>query len=388
VKICFIFGKMMLGGRDFDFANLYESPRGLTGSEVSCIRYATEMAKRGHDVSLFVDSGKAPTVPSYQGVKLGNPATFKNEAGSFDVAIAWSEPNYLRLVPPHVLRLVDQQINDYNYCAPGFDAFVDAYMALSEPLKKHLAGKSWAWPHARNADFDMHPEKWEILPNGCDPTEYGKGPRVPGRMAYLSSPDRGLHLALEVFPRIKARVPSAHLKVYYHGLKEWAERVSGASNEKDGPWMELGQRARYITRAMRRLEGKGVEYVGSTSRVGIARALDEAEIELYPCDTVSFTEGFGNSVVEGCASGALPVISGADAFEHIYGNSVPMVPGQAGEHLGAYVELVVRALTDRAWADEWRQKARALAEEHAWPKLAPRLEEIITRRMAQKGAAA
>ena len=54
MRIMFIYGPFSLGRRPIDFDNLEQSPRGLTGSEVSCVRYALAMAARGHAVTLAV----------------------------------------------------------------------------------------------------------------------------------------------------------------------------------------------------------------------------------------------------------------------------------------------------------------------------------------------
>ena len=53
MKIAFQFGKLLHAGRTLDFSRLWEDPRGLTGSEVACVCFAREMAKRGHSVTFF-----------------------------------------------------------------------------------------------------------------------------------------------------------------------------------------------------------------------------------------------------------------------------------------------------------------------------------------------
>ena len=151
--------------------------------------------------------------------------------------------------------------------------------------------------------------------------------------------------------------------------------VNGGEVEKG--LTETGYRARYIAQAIRRLDGCGIQAVGSTSRADMAREMAQAECLAYPCDPIRWTEGFSVTTLEGCASGAVPVISKADALGSIYAGLPTLIDVPLRENVQAFTDGVVRVLTDEPYAEHAREVGRAIAERHAWPKLTEQLEELI-----------
>lgn len=361
LKIAFVYGPFAIGNRQIDFTNLWDSPRGLTGSELSCIAISREMAKMGHHVSFFVQN---PNASGFDGVTLMEYANLGVETRGYDAVCSWNEPDVLRSVDPSAVRLVNQQLNDFGYCQPGFDDFVDVYTSPSESHMEYIRSHT------------PSPHKWTVLPNGCDPDLYDIGLKVPGRVVYASSPDRGLHLLLQIWPTIKRSVPHAELRVFYN-MDDWISRFVPQEHHHIPDFVEFGRRARYIDLAMKRMSGLGVRRVGSVSRRQMAREMSEAEVLAYPCDTVRFTEGFSVTTMEACASGAIPVISSVDSLGQIYGSHVPTVQSPVRDRLGEFTEFVVRSLNDRDFRESVRDKSLSLAKAHRWSLLASRLEEII-----------
>ena len=179
MKIGFLYGDKILYGRWIDFSHVWDSPRGLTGSELSCLCFAREMKRRGHDVSLFIHNDGGPS--EWDGVKLFRSDQIGMLDSSYDVAYSWNEPDLLRGMSRDTLKMVNQQLNDFNYAQAGFDEFVDVYTSPSESHKQyHMAGGG-SMPHLRTTD-----SKWEVLSNGCDPDQYRDGPRIPGSVIYAS----------------------------------------------------------------------------------------------------------------------------------------------------------------------------------------------------------
>ena len=63
-----IYGQFSVAGRRFNMNNLWDDPRGLTGSEVSFFSLSRELAKT-HNISIFtIHSTKEPTV--WEGCKV------------------------------------------------------------------------------------------------------------------------------------------------------------------------------------------------------------------------------------------------------------------------------------------------------------------------------
>ena len=105
MKIAITFGPQSLAFRKtLDFANIYDDPRGLTGSEYGVIRVAEELAALGHETTLFTHTSDT----EWHGVKL-RPLEARGES-EFDVAISWSEPDTLREVKAKV-RVLYQMLN-------------------------------------------------------------------------------------------------------------------------------------------------------------------------------------------------------------------------------------------------------------------------------------
>jgi hypothetical protein len=129
-----------------------------------------------------------------------------------------------------------------------------------------------------------------------------------------------------------------------------------------------------IAKIKRGLTLPGVTVIGGISRNDLARELAEAELQLYPCDPVTWTEGFSCSTLESCAAGALPILMDSDAMGQIYGTACPTA---ARGDLAQWSSLALRALTVPQWANRHRERARQLALSYAWPALAEKLEEAI-----------
>lgn len=378
MRLAFLFPPMILDGRAIDFPNLWTASRGTTGSEVVVLAFAKEMAARGHEVALYIPG---PNAREWDGVRLRPFHDIVRDADDVDAVCSLVDVNILRKLSPKPLRLVFQQLSNFSYGEPGFDEFVDVYVNNSEPNRRHF-----------ERHYPQTVGKWVVLPNGCYPDEYKittSDYKTPGLCAYTSSPDRGLHVAFQEWSRIRRAVPHAELWVYYFALQrfvaEWRSRAEDPRIMSPDV-VELVRRAHYIDHAIPVLEKHGVRVMGATSRAQLAADLSRTEVLAYPCDTTAWTETFSCSTLEACAAGALPIISDVDAFGEIYGGHVPMVKSPAIAHAREWSDLVIRALTDKPWADEWRAKARALAEAHAWPKLAANLETIILDGIAKKPA--
>lgn len=378
MRIAFLYGRFSLGNRPFDFDALYEAPRGLTGSELSCVEYAQAMRDRGHEVSLVVGQPMLPR--EWEGLTVCQLDNAKL-VDEHDAVISWNEPNLFFETAEKPLRVVNQQLNDFGYCRPGWESVVDV---VTSPSAHHLEFLRKQAPDVR---------AWEVLPNGCDPALYEERERIPGRVVWASSADRGLHRLLECWPEIKHRAPEASLRAFYNFTANDFDELEAVGPNVHPDLLEIAQRKRYIRHAMARLAGPrwDVEHVGSVGRERMRIEFEKSMVLGYPCETIRYTEGFSVTTMEACASSCLPVITDVDALGQIYGGAVPMVrldaDGLSRAKLGEFVDLVVRGLTDEAWRREQTAACRALAEKHAWPTLAGRLEEILREGIARKSGA-
>ena len=368
MKLAFLFGPLPVGDRPLDFSAIETSDRGLTTARTAHSSiYTRPVHERGHEVVLHVD--KQPGPFEWDGIDIRRFDSRWMFTSYYDAVLSWCQPELLQRCDPSSLRVCDQQLNNFDSAPAGFERHVDLFLAPSRSLADRLQA--------------MVPGKstWRVAPNGCDPNAYG-GEKVPGRCVYTSSPDRGLHLVLQEWPKIRAAVPHATLRIFYH-LDRWL-RDAPHNAVPEYSMRERAQRAKYINAVLSELKKIGVEVVGSVSRKRLAAELSAAEVLAFPCDTIAYTEGFSVATLEGCASGALPIITDIDALGSIYGGSVPMVAAEIENRVSEWSDFVVRTLTDAPWAAEWRRKAGLLADRHAWPVLAARLEALLEEGIARK----
>jgi glycosyltransferase involved in cell wall biosynthesis len=377
MRIGFIFSAWSTGHRPINFNELFSSQRGLTGSDLGICVVAKEFVKLGHDAHLFIAHENKETKPkTWEGVKLHNIEDLNADTTcNFDVLISWSDPNVFFSTSTRPLKLVFQMLNDFTYCNPNFDQLVDHWIVVCEMLKDHLLTMYNAPP----------PEKWSIVPLGCDPSWYKEVPRIPGRVVWTSSADRGLHLLLQEWPKIKAAVPEAHLKVFYNFNYGSIMSVEPSDINRHPHITEMAQRARYMIDAMKKLKPLDVEHVGSISRDRMAQELSEAMVLAYPCSTIAFSEGFSVSILESCAAGVFPVISGTDCLGSIYKDIIPVVDAPVEHYMQEFSDLVIKGLTDEPYRQEVITKAKSFAAKHTWHETAKKLEEVIKNHPKYKG---
>src|SRR5258708_6926648 len=187
MKIAAVYGRFCSGGPGvFDVANLYTSTgKGLTGSESFFWNTVRGLAERGHEVQAFADvADEMEHVPT-----LAGAAAFKLESGGrlrqdVDAVLGWNEPDLLRLMPPTALRVCVQQLNDFDYCSPDFDQFVDLYAFPSETHRTFMLS------HGRRDGMKLDRAKTVVMPNCLNLEMYdGLESRRPHSVAYCSSPD-------------------------------------------------------------------------------------------------------------------------------------------------------------------------------------------------------
>lgn len=365
MKIAILLGNLSVGARPLNFSNIFTNPRGLTGTDLSFCMISRELVKLGHDVSMFTVHTDSNNLITWEGAKLYKIEERFSINESFDVIISINDPNDLRNLNTKPLRICWQFLNDFNYCQSGYDEFVDMYLT---PCQMHME-------HVQK--LSPSPDKFEILALGCSP-EWYEEQKIPGRIIYCSSADRGLHWALQIFPEIKKAVPNATFKIFYHLEYGSLEDIDPKSTTDHPHIVELGNRIRYIRENLKKLSHLGVEHVGSVSVEEMKKQMNEAEILLYPVDPVAFSEGFSLSILSAHASGVIPVITDADCIGSIYKDSGSLMIEQPIKNkLKEYTELAIKVLTDKKFATEAKDKCKQFANQYLWPDIAKKLEQVI-----------
>ena len=382
-----------------EFGTARQDPRGLTGSEYGFLRIAEELAAMGHDVFAHTVTSEAPG--EHRGVKL---RAIDAPIEPCDAMISLNEPDALRVAPAGAFRVALYWVNDLTGVRTGIGDVVDLWCSPSAPhLEQFRTNPAWhrvqvSPTHPDGAEtFRFDDSKWCVIPLGCDPeklrAEYccddtlcsnaekieREWSKIPGKVIYSSSPDRGLHWLLQEWPAIKAAVPHATLNIFYR-LGPW---LRGFDQTPHYPPIEpLRYCANYIEECLRRYQergGMGITVRDSVSRDVIEKEMANAEVFAYPMQTTTWSEGFSCSTLEACAARACPVTTDCDAFGGVYGETLPLVHIEDG-WVATWRDQVIRALTDKDFRDGVNEKARAFAEKLTWRKTAERIVAEIEER--------
>ncbi len=353
MKIALVLGSFSIGTRPLDFEHLYDSPRGLTGTDLCFIRLGEELRKLGNEVEMIHNVNRL------------------NIDESFDAVISINEPNLLIGISPKIKRILYMMLNDFSFVQPGFNEWTDLYIGVCQQHSDYVEKQ---YPETKG--------KWATVPLGCDPELY-KDERVSGRVVWCSSADRGLHWLLQQWPEIKAAVPEASLRIMYHfnyGAMDQIE--AGSISPQGGPYhhhiQEMAQRIRYMKDAIKKLKDLGVEHVGSVSREQMVKEWNEASVFAFSTDTVAFSEGFSVSTLEGHASFTVPVLTSCDCLGGIYKDSgCSMIEAPVQDHLKEFTDAVIRGLKDKEHADAVIAKCRDFAANHTWKQCAYKINKLV-----------
>lgn len=397
MKIVTVFPRSACG-RPINPNALYTDKRGLTGSEAAWIETGRVLGEHGCEVTFYGNFSE----PNER-YRSDEDPSLPIDCAEADAILSWVRPEPLKYGGPKTLRVYAQQCNDFAACEEGWEQYVDFLLAPSCSSAENLAPQT-----------SLPREKFRVFHNGVrlqdfplDKTigsEYRSFPKVPGRLLWASSHDRGLHWALQSYqqvrkPMIDRRFRDAYpplelsLHVAYNRLG--MEAMAGIpENALPMHVAELGRRSRYCLQHLPQLESAGVKTLGSMSRQDMVREMQEAQILMYPCDPVNWTEGFSSSVLESMAAGALPVLCFSDAFPELWEGACPgMYPvdtytsdGSRDPMRFSYREHIytgiVRALltgltVEGKTLDDWRALARARAEVFDWDNLVPALGAFL-----------
>lgn len=293
---------------------------GIGGSETAVVHIAKKFAEKGYRVDVYNGAERFEGV--YDGVGYFDPGRLR--AGEkCDVLVSWRNPGAYQLPVEAKTRLC--WLHDLNY-GPGAGpdlAKFDRVMGVSQWHADHLA-----------QTYDL--TNVDYVPNGIDLSRFGEVKKVPFRVVYGSSPDRGLKLLLALWPLVVAVEPEATLHIAY-GWENIDKRIANG----DQHFADLKRDVTERIDAM-----PSVTWRGRLPQDELARFYGEAWVWAYPSD---FLEVSCITAMEAMAGGAVPVTSAAGALKETIGD--------AG--------YVVGAATD----PDGRKRLAALPHSRAWQEV-------------------
>lgn len=324
--------------------------KGLGGRETALVKLAQEFAAAGLDVYAFVPRGDEGIRRDDDGVRwLPNGYVIEMAVAlDVDVFISWENTQVLEELRQNGyegVTAIEMQVAHLESHDPDVKVSTNAdYVCV---LSK------WA------ADFfvEQHPDchdRMLVFPNGIDLRrfEVAHNHAVPHptteemsdfHFIYSSSPDRGLHHLLAMWPAIYDRImaeygTSAHLHICY-GVENFLQGSQWNHRED-------GERAREINRL---LGQHNVVYHGKIGQDELAALMLDCDLMLYPCDTMSPTETGCISICEALAAGT-PVVTtdcdciGPDYHEVTTQINLPFWQPTLEAGYMAYIEAIMDAL--------------------------------------------
>lgn len=324
---------------------------GLGGSETAVVRLAEQLVDKGLRVMVY-----GPSEGAWNGVFFRHYSKWVpgNPVMAF---ISWRHPEVFDLPMHAQMKYLWMHDTD---AGPNLTEErakkIDGVMALSKWHVDHLT--------------EMYPfldGKCFIVGNGIDPKRFWEDRwdplayvRNPHKFVYLSSPDRGLLKALEIWPRIKAELSDAEFHIFYgwenydkmRGSQEWKLSVMAAARQPGVVWRgRIGQKA-------------------------LAQELMQSSVMLYPSDP--FCETFCIAALEAQAAGCVPVTRDNGALPETNARGI-LVPNDASDE--AWCTSAVKATETK---DSRRQFLHEWAITQSWDAVAVRLMNNMRSRMPKE----
>jgi glycosyltransferase involved in cell wall biosynthesis/tetratricopeptide (TPR) repeat protein len=267
---------------------------GLGGSETAVVHVAKHLSRSNTRVTVFAE---------YEGIRDGvryrSHKKWRPDIPSW-LLIGWRHP-----------EIFDQPTGANHNWIWLHD--VDAGDRITEETMQRvdtiLVVSEWHKAHVLERYPFLKPEQVVIVYNGIDPERFDVDEeRVLTRVAYASSPDRGLEQALGYWPRIREISPEAELHIFY-----------GWDN-----YDLMGGRQSFKRRIRLLAQQPGVVWRGRLGQKELAKEFSKCGAMLYP-GPHPFEETFGITFVEAQAAGCIPVTrdNGALPETNKFGMVVP-----------------------------------------------------------------
>lgn len=312
---------------------------GLGGTETCVIRLAQRLADRGWRVVIFGTPEREGT--DSDGIEWYNSSRWHpDEPFTATISVRFPElfdanvKSKVKVLWTHDVNMGDVRWGD------GKDRFSnpDVIVAPSPWAIMHLGA---VYDLEDRGDSELH-----VIFNGFDVDLYDSGvnkqwtqSKMMNRFIYASSPDRGLVRLLDFWPKIRERMPSAELHVYYGW--EAIDKIIDAGLPT-GP--QLAHFKKTVQAQIKRLGGEkvGIIWHGRVGQQELATAMKRASIMPYPAN---FMETFGIVFAQGMAAGCLPVTCDLGALPAMIDDPRLIVTGAAPDS-----EVYERLFLDKLFA--------------------------------------
>jgi glycosyltransferase involved in cell wall biosynthesis len=371
---------------------------GLGGTETCVIRLAQELSNRGWQVSIFGSPGNFDGLVEYSAKNTAGCIRWLRSGAyhpdePFGVFVALRSPEILDApinAKLKILWLHDVSMGDVRHREFG-DRFSKCdYIVCPSPFHiKHIM-------RVYDCDSDPWTADNEIMLNGFDRWHFDAWQfddkaammRDPRRMAYASSPDRGLPRLLDLWPDIANGLNTqvapnllnpnpASLHIYYGWNSIDAIIAKGLPQARMLAHFKTVVQARIVELQE---EGHHIVWHGRVKQALLGEHFKQSGSMLYPAN---FCETFGLVFAQAMTAGMIPVVPRLGFLPDLVGPEGIVVDGSPDsmEFGPRFVEAAVRSANVN---DARRRMASERTEELSWNYIADSWESLIERKVGVK----
>lgn len=312
----------------------------LGGSESALVFMARALADRGHDVDVYT---RCTSPGQYDGVDYHDVATLKTDAlaRDWDVFVALRFAGALHGELRAGLKILwCQDVLSGPGARPMLDNWVqhlDRFLFVSE---WHRADTVKVFPEIADISWATRNPIWApSIPAGLPAVDR------PPLVVHLSRPERGLQPLLDIWPRVRARLPEAELRVARYR----------SFHEPRGGTVE----AFSLTMDERVRETAGASHIGNLDKNALYQLLGSAALMAYPAN---FDETSCIAAIEAQACGTPIVAAPRGALpETIAAGAASFLPIGGPEAMDAFADEIVALLRDPVRREAMAAAGRANA---------------------------
>lgn len=214
-----------------------------------------------------------------------------------------------------------------------------------------------------------------VIPPGVDVPE--EQPKVPGRMVWCNSPDRGLIHIARMWPNILKAVPEATIRVTYN-VRGYLERTRWMMDERGAQAVEMG---RWIEDNPSTVF---CEMLPDPADVRTAQAV--AELYAYPMDPLNAGVGIhALAAQEAAAAGCALLLSYHEGLPEVFGECADFL--ELPVNYTDWTHHIADILTNPERRIAMQDKARAWAAKRPWAAWESEWQDLVAGRIPVEATA-
>ena len=330
----------------------------LGGSQSAMCYLAVELAKAGHDVTVMSGTQHPATVLGVECINAVHCSAEFFRGRQFDAVVILNSSSGSKRrsdLPPSTKLILWTQ---HETVQPAMCKL--ALQEISERWDGIVCVSDWQRNTYIEA-FKLNPDRLTVLRNAIAPCFEGlfrdeqdfiDAKSNPLTLAYTSTPYRGLHHLLDIFPALKRERPEATLSVYS------SMAVYRKHEAYDAGMFKAGYDA---LKAM-----DGVEYVGSLPQPALAERLATSHILAYPN---IFPETSCIAVMEAMAAGMRVVTTDFAALPETtegYADLVPIDFKDQSQYVREYTRAICLGAQASAHGADLYDQVAHMNRNHTW----------------------